>query len=80
TKVIDKETVDTGEDVQYTLKPSIPGNIGDYEKYVVKDVLGEELTYDSSEVIEGMTLNTDYSIERDGQTTNYVFTDSGMDK
>ncbi|HFQ4012145.1 TPA: SpaA isopeptide-forming pilin-related protein [Enterococcus faecium] len=80
TKVIDKETVDTGEDVQYTLKPSIPGNIGNYEKYVVKDVLGAELTYDSSEVIEGMTLDTDYSIERDGQTTNYVFTESGMDK
>ena len=27
-----------------------------------------------------MTLDTDYSIERDGQTTNYVFTESGMDK
>lgn len=80
TKVIDKETVDIGEDVQYTLKPSIPGNIGNYEKYVVKDVLGAELTYDSSEIIEGMTLENDYSIERDGQTTNYVFTDSGMDK
>lgn len=79
-KVIDKETVDTGEDVKYTLSPSIPGNIGEYKEYTVKDVLGDELDYVSYEPIEGMTLNTDYTVQRSGQTTNFVFTEAGRKK
>lgn len=79
-KVIDKETVDTGEDVKYTITPSIPGNVGSYLKYTVKDTLGEELTYDSSDAISGMTENTDYTIKREGQTTYYDFSDSGRQK
>lgn len=68
-KSVDKDNQDIGKDVVWTITPSIPTNLKDYQTYSIEDTLDAALTFKSVEVTTGangdITLvnNTDYTCD-----------------
>lgn len=60
-KEVDKDAVNRGEIVTYTIKVDLPGDIGSYNNFVVTDVLDENLIYvpESANSPTGFTPNYD---------------------
>lgn len=67
-KDIDETAVNRGETVTYTLTIELPGDIQNYESFVITDVLHENLEYvdDSQSNPDGFAFN------RDGQTLTWT--------
>lgn len=76
-KEADKETAAIDEDVVWTITSSVPYDIATYQKYEITDELDEALEYVSTEV-EGLTLDTEYTVSVDGQKVTVALTEAGM--
>ncbi len=67
-----------GEDVVWSIISDIPYDIDTYQSYVITDTLDDALTYKSL-TIDGLTVDTDYTISVAGQKVTVSLTDEGMD-
>lgn len=70
-KKVDKEAVNRGEKVTFTITVDLPQDIADYERFVITDVLHKDLEY-----VDGSQSGVaGFKFERDGQTLTWTATD-----
>lgn len=85
--VIEKEVSEPSQDqfapVNFTLTMNIPGDIGNYQDYAVKDNLSDKLDFSAQSIpaVAGITLaeNTDYTFSATSPLT-WTFTPAGRQK
>ncbi|QYH19206.1 SpaH/EbpB family LPXTG-anchored major pilin [Corynebacterium aquatimens] len=79
-KEVKDEWANAGDKYTYTLTTGVPA--GKLTKYVVRDVLDEQLEAPKAGdvEVEGFAAGTDYNVVINGQTIEVVFTDAGLAK
>ena len=79
-KSVDKTSVSVGDEVTYTITPSVPADIIDAKQYTVTDILDAALTYKTGSVTAKIIggSNDDDPLTAEGSTPAYTVTyDSG---
>lgn len=78
-KEITTSNAAVGGDVVWSITSDIPYDIDTYQSYVITDTLDDALTYKSL-TIDGLTVDTDYTISEEGQKVTVSLTDEGKVK